>query len=311
MRQDDHSDITTLRKTSRIRSMLSSRVTRAFLRNRIAILGLIIVFLVVFAAITAPIISPYDPNEIHAADRLAPPSTSYFLGTDEFGRDIFSRLLYGATISIQIAIVAQSLSISIGVVAGLVSGWYGGWIDDLIMRFTDAIFALPGLVFLIVWVQVIDEDKLSFFNFLGMDPKKASIFLALGLIGWAGTARMMRSQVLTLKEREFVVAARAMGASTGRIMFLHILPNGIAPIIVLTTLGVAGVILSESGLSFLGLGVQIPNPSWGTMIDTGRNYTTRAWWYAVFPGLAIMITVLGFNFLGDGLRDALDPTLYE
>jgi peptide/nickel transport system permease protein len=311
MRQDVGSDVATLRKTSRVRAMFRSRVTRAFLRNRIAILGLIIVLMVAFAAVTAPFISPYDPNEIHATDRLVPPGTSYLLGTDEFGRDIFSRLLYGATISIQIAIVAQSLSISIGVVAGLVSGWYGGWVDDLIMRFTDAIFALPGLVFLIVWVQVIDEEQLKFFTVLGMDAKKASIFLALGLIGWAGTARMMRSQVLTLKEREFVVAARAMGASTGRIMFLHILPNGIAPIIVLTTLGVAGVILSESGLSFLGLGVQIPNPSWGTMIDTGRNYTTRAWWYAVFPGLAIMITVLGFNFLGDGLRDALDPTLYE
>ena len=305
MQQDVTSDIAALRTTSRIQAMLRSRVTRAFLRNRIAILGLIIVLMVVFAAVTAPIISPYDPNEIHAADRLVPPGTSYLLGTDEFGRDIFSRLLYGATISIQIAIIAQSISISIGVVAGLVSGWYGGWIDDLIMRFTDAIFALPGLVF------VIDEEQLAFFKVLGMDAKKASIFLALGLIGWAGTARMMRSQVLTLKEREFVVAARAMGASTGRIMFFHILPNGIAPIIVLTTLGVAGVILSESGLSFLGLGVQIPNPSWGTMIDTGRNYTTRAWWYAVFPGLAIMITVLGFNFLGDGLRDALDPTLYE
>ena len=311
MQQDVTSDIAALRTTSRIQAMLRSRVTRAFLRNRIAILGLIIVLMVVFAAVTAPIISPYDPNEIHAADRLVPPGTSYLLGTDEFGRDIFSRLLYGATISIQIAIIAQSISISIGVVAGLVSGWYGGWIDDLIMRFTDAIFALPGLVFLIVWVQIVDEKQLSVFSTFGLDPKKASIFLALGLIGWAGTARMMRSQVLTLKEREFVVAARAMGASTGRIMFFHILPNGIAPIIVLTTLGVAGVILSESGLSFLGLGVLIPNPSWGTMIDTGRNYTTRAWWYAVFPGLAIMITVLGFNFLGDGLRDALDPTLYE
>ncbi|MBN1564347.1 MAG: ABC transporter permease, partial [Anaerolineae bacterium] len=184
------------------------RVAHAFFRNKVAIVGLIIIFLIVFAALTAPYISPYDPNEIHAADRLAPPGTTYFLGTDEFGRDIFSRLLYGASISIQIALIAQSISISIGVVVGLVSGWYGGWIDDLIMRITDAIFALPGLIFLIVWVQIIDEDQLTFFTALGIDAKKASIFLALGLIGWAGTARMMRSQVLSLKEQEFVLSAR-------------------------------------------------------------------------------------------------------
>ncbi len=311
MQQENTSNIAALSEKSRFRAFLRSRVVTAFLRNKVAIVGLGIVLLVIFAALTAPIISPYDPNEIHADDRLMSPNTRYFLGTDEFGRDIFSRLLYGSAISIQIAIIAQSLSISIGVIVGLISGWYGGWIDDLIMRFTDAIFALPSLIFLIVWVQIIDDEQLAFFAFLGIDVKKASIFLALGLIGWAGVARMMRGQVLTLKEREFVVAAQAIGASSRRIMLYHLLPNGIAPIIVLATLGMAGVILSESGLSFLGLGVQIPNPSWGTMIDTGRNYTTRAWWYAAFPGLAIMITVLGFNFLGDGLRDALDPTLYE
>lgn len=309
--QETNANIPQLTPQAPGRKFFRSRVAHAFFRNKVAILGLIIIFLVIFAALTAPYIAPHDPNKIHAADRLVPPNSTYILGTDEFGRDIFSRLLYGAEISIQIALIAQSISISIGVMVGLVSGWYGGWIDDLIMRFTDAIFALPGLIFLIVWVQIIDEDQLRFFTMLGMDAQKASIFLALGLIGWAGTARMMRSQVLTLKEREFVVSARATGASTWRILIFHILPNGIAPIIVLATLGMAGVILAESGLSFLGLGVQIPNPSWGTMIDTGRNYTTRAWWYAVFPGVTIMITVLGFNFLGDGLRDALDPTLYE
>lgn len=310
MSQEQQANVIKLARPERT-GFFRSRVVRAFFRNQIAILGMVIVFLILFAALTAPLIAPYDPNEIHATDRLVPPGTTYFLGTDEFGRDIFSRLLYGAAISIQIAVIAQGISISIGVIVGLISGWYGGWIDDLIMRITDAIFALPGLIFLIVWVQIIDEDQLSFFTALGIDAKKASIFLALGLIGWAGTARMMRSQVLTLKGREFILSARVAGASTWRIMWVHLLPNGIAPIIVLATLGMAGVILSESGLSFLGLGVQIPNPSWGTMIDAGRNYTTHAWWYAIFPGLVIMITVLGFNFLGDGLRDALDPTLYE
>lgn len=288
-----------------------SRFLRAFLRNKIAILGLVIVTVIVFCAITAPWIAPYDPNAINPVDRLTPPNSTYFLGTDDFGRDIFSRLLYGASISIQIAIIAQGISVTVGVTVGLISGWYGGRIDDLVMRVTDAIFAIPGLIFLIVWVNIIDTSEWTFFESIGFDAQKASIFIALGIIGWTADARMMRSQVLSLKEREYIIAARALGASVPRILLRHILPNAIAPTIVLATLGIAGVILTESGLSFLGLGVQIPNPSWGTMIDTGRNFTTNAWWYAVFPGVAIMITVLGFNFVGDGLRDALDPKLYE
>lgn len=288
-----------------------NRFVRAFFRNRIALLGLGIVIVIVFCAITAPWIAPYDPNAINPVDRLTPPGSTYFLGTDDFGRDIFSRLLYGASISIQIAIIAQGIAVTVGVTVGLISGWYGGRVDDLIMRITDAIFAIPSLIFLIVWVSIIDTSSWTFFNSIGFDPQKASIFIALGIIGWAADARMMRSQVLSLKEREYIIAARAMGASVPRILIRHILPNAVAPTIVLATLGIAGVILTESGLSFLGLGVQIPNPSWGTMIDAGRNFTTNAWWYAVFPGVAIMITVLGFNFVGDGLRDALDPKLYE
>ena len=160
-------------------------------------------------------------------------------------------------------------------------------------------------------MSIIDPSQLRLFEILGFDAQKASIFVALGIIGWTSDARMMRGQVLSLKEQEYIVAARAMGASVPRILIRHLLPNAIAPSIVLATLGIAGIILTESGLSFLGLGVEIPNPSWGTMIDAGRNFTRNAWWYAVFPGVAIMITVLGFNFVGDGLRDALDPKLYE
>jgi len=290
------------------------RFVRAFFRNHIAVIGLVIVITMIFSAIFAPYIAPYDPNFVNPADRLQPPSPQYFLGTDNFGRDIFSRLLYGAGISLVIAFVAQSVAISIGISLGMISGWFGGWIDDTIMRLTDAVFAIPGLMFLIVWVAVIDPQTIPlfhFFNSLGLSAEQISIFFALGLIGWPADARMMRSQVLTIKEREYVVAARAMGASNFRIMVRHLLPNAVAPSIVLASLGIAGAILAESTLSFLGLGVQIPNPSWGTMIDEGRNFFTNAWWYAIFPGLAIMITVLGFNFVGDGLRDALDPTLYE
>jgi peptide/nickel transport system permease protein len=290
------------------------RFLRAFLRNRIAVVGLIIVVTMVFTAVFAEQIAPHEPNRINPSLRLSPPSAQNLLGTDHFGRDIFSRLVYGARTSLVIAFIAQSVAIAIGITLGLVSGWYGGLLDDFIMRLTDAVFAIPGLVFLIVWVAVIDPRHIIFFDVfsaLGLSPKQISIFFALGLIGWPADARMMRSQVLSLKEREFVIAARAMGASGFRIMLHHLLPNAVAPSIVLASLGIAGAILAESTLSFLGLGVQIPNPSWGTMVDEGRNYFTNAWWYAIFPGATIMITVLGFNFVGDGLRDALDPRLYR
>jgi ABC-type dipeptide/oligopeptide/nickel transport system permease subunit len=271
----------------------------AFRRNRVAMFGLLMVILLGLGAIFAPNIAPYDPIEPHYTARLAPPNAEFFLGTDELGRDLFSRLLYGARISLVIGFIAQGVALAIGMMLGLVAGWYGGWIDDLIMRITDVFFAIPGLLFLIVWVTI-------------FEPGPISIFLALGLIGWPGEARMMRSQVLGIKELDYVLAARALGAQPWRIMLRHILPNALAPMIVLATLGIAGVILSEATLSFLGLGIQIPTPSWGTMVQFGKNYLpTGQWWYAVIPGLTIMITVLGFNFLGDGLRDALDPTLYE
>ncbi|MBN1287439.1 MAG: ABC transporter permease [Anaerolineae bacterium] len=271
----------------------------AFRRNKIALVGAAIVIVMGVAAIFASVIAPYDPVEPHYTDRLVPPSAQYWLGTDELGRDIFSRLLYGARISLVIGFVAQSVAITIGVVLGAISGWYGGWVDDLVMRLTEVFLAIPGLMFLIVWVTI-------------FEPSPISLFLALGLISWPSDARMMRSQVLSIKEMDYITAAKAIGVRTPRILFQHVLPNAIAPMIVLGTLGIAGVILLESTLSFLGLGVQIPNPSWGTMVDVGRNYLpTGKWWYATFPGLIIMITVLGFNFLGDGLRDALDPTQYN
>jgi peptide/nickel transport system permease protein len=270
----------------------------SFRRSRLAMVGLAIVIVMSTAALLADVIAPFDPVEPHYSDRLFPPGGAYVLGTDELGRDIFSRLLYGARISLVIGLVAQGVSVSIGIVLGLLAGWYGGWVDDLISRLIEVVWAIPGLMFLIVVVTI-------------FEPSPLTIFAALGLIAWPGQARLMRGQVLVVKQMEYVAAAQAMGASTLRILFQHILPNAIAPMIVVATLGVAGAILTESTLSFLGLGVKIPNPSWGTMIDIGRNYTMTAWWYAIFPGLAIMITVLGFNFIGDGLRDALDPTQYD
>lgn len=276
-----------------------SRFWMAFRRNRVAVFGLVLVIVLGVMALLAPVIAPFDPIEQHIIDRLKPPSAQYLLGTDELGRDLFSRLLYGARISLVIGFIAQGVSMSIGILLGLISGWYGGWIDDVIMRITDIFFAIPGLMFLIVWVTI-------------FEPGPLSIFLALGLIGWPGLARVMRGQVLGIKELEYVTSAQALGASTPQLLFRHILPNAIAPMIVLAALGVAGAILSESTLSFLGLGIQVPNPSWGTMVQFGKNYLpTGQWWLAVIPGLVIMLTVLGFNFLGDGLRDALDPNAYS
>ncbi|MAS37310.1 MAG: peptide ABC transporter permease [Anaerolineaceae bacterium] len=274
------------------------RFWRSFSRNKTAMLGLVIVILMASGALLADVVAPFDPIEPHYTDRLMPPGGPYLLGTDELGRDIFSRLLYGARISLVIGLVAQGVSVTIGIVLGLLAGWYGGWVDDVVSRLTEIVWAIPGLMFLIVVVTI-------------FEPSPLTIFAALGLIAWPGQARLMRGQVLVIRDMEYVIAARALGASTARVLFQHILPNAIAPMIVVATLGVAGAILTESTLSFLGLGVKIPNPSWGTMIDIGRNYTTNAWWFAIFPGLAIMITVLGFNFIGDGLRDALDPTQYD
>jgi peptide/nickel transport system permease protein len=296
------------------RSSAKFRSFRAFFKNKAAVFGLIVVILLIFGALFANQLAPHDPNQLHSADRLQAPNAVYWLGTDGFGRDIFSRLLFGAQISLVIAFTSQIVAIFIGISLGLVSGWFGGLVDDFIMRLTDAMFAIPGLMVLIVWVNVIEPENIPFysvFSAMGLSAEQISIFFAIGLIGWASDCRMMRSQVLSLKEREYILAARAMGASNFRIMVQHLLPNAVAPSIVLATLGLAGAILAESTLSFLGLGVQIPNPSWGTMIEEGRDFFTSAWWYALFPGLTIMLTVLGFNFVGDGLRDAFDPRLYK
>jgi len=271
---------------------------RHFRRNRMAIAGLAVMVLLYLLALLTPLIAPYDPaaqGDIVATRYLAP-SLENLMGTDRFGRDIFSRVLYGARISLSIGFVAIGIGVTLGTLLGSVAGYFGGVADTVIMRFTDMMLSFPRLVLLIVIIAM-------------FDPTIFLVVVVLGLTGWMGVARIVRGEVLSLREREFVQAARALGMGDARIILRHVVPNTLAPVIVYATLGIGNTILVEAGLSFLGLGVQPPTPSWGNMISEGRDALLTAWWIATFPGLAIVFTVIAFNLLGDGLRDALDPRL--
>jgi peptide/nickel transport system permease protein len=271
---------------------------RRFRRNRIAIMGLaFMVFLSVVTLLT-PLIAPFDPAEQGdiVATRYLDPSLDHWMGTDKFGRDILSRVLYGARISLTIGFVAMGIGVLLGTLLGAVAGYFGRWVDSVVMRFTDMMLSIPRLVLLIV-VMALFEGGFWL------------VIIVLGLTGWMGIARIVRGEVLSLREREFVQAAKALGMGDIRIIGRHVLPNVLAPVIVYTTLGIGNTILVEAALSFLGLGVQPPTPSWGNMIADGRDALITAWWIATFPGLAIVFTVTAFNLLGDGLRDALDPRL--
>lgn len=269
------------------------RISKAFFRHRLGVLGLTIVLMFSAVAIFAPWLAPSDPTTQRIATaRLEPPSAEFLLGTDELGRDLLSRLMYGARISMRIGLIAEGIALLIGIILGGLAGYFGGWIDNLIMRITDIFFAIPGLLFLIAIVAIFDSSA-------------TTIFVALGLISWPSEARLMRSEVLRLRSKEYVTAAQALGMRNWRVIFRHILPNALSSLIVVGSLGIAGAILSEATLSFLGLGIQEPIPSWGTMINKGQQFIFNAWWYSVFPGLVIMLVVLGFNFLGDAIRDAM------
>jgi peptide/nickel transport system permease protein len=268
---------------------------RRLFKNPASLVGLVIVLLMLACAIFAPFIAPYDPiiGDL-ANDYVKPPSTEHPFGTDAVGRDIFTRVIYGAQISLKIALAAQAIALTIGIIVGMISGFFGGWVDLLIMRVVDIIMAFPLLIIAIALTGVLGSSE---FN----------IILALGLVNWTVTARIVRSQVLAAKEMEYVTAARSLGATSLTLMVRHILPNIIAPVIVYATLGLGSVILAEASLSFLGLGsAQQATPSWGKMLTESRAFIRSAWWMPFFPGLAILITVMGFNLLGDGLRDALD-----
>jgi len=267
-----------------------------FRRARLAWVGLAIITVFVLMAVFAPWLTPYDPIKQALTQMLQPPSAAHLLGTDELGRDLLSRMLFGARVSLQVGMISVGIAMLIGVVMGLVAGYYGGWADSLIGRALDAFLAFPALVLALAITAA-------------LGPSLENAMIAIGVVGIPAYARLTRGQVLSLKEREFIEAARTVGCRHARILLLHILPNVIMPIIVQASLGVAFAILAEAGLSFLGLGVQPPTPSWGSMINVGKNYLEMDPWVALVPGAAIFLAVLGFNFLGDGIRDALDPRM--
>ncbi len=269
---------------------------RYFKRNRLALGGLLVILITFLVAGFAPILAPYDPGKTDVSLKLKPPSTRHYLGTDQLGRDVFSRMLYGSRVSLSVGFVAVAISILIGILVGALAGYYGGWVDSLLMRFVDVMLCFPSF-FLILTVVAL------------LGPSLFKVMVVIGITSWMGTSRFVRAEFLTLRERDFVQAARALGVRDRRIIFRHILPNALAPVFVTATLDVATAILVEAGLSFLGFGVQPPAPSWGNILTEGRIYIFDAWWLTVFPGLAILITVLSFNLLGEGLRDALDPRL--
>jgi ABC-type dipeptide/oligopeptide/nickel transport system permease subunit len=269
---------------------------RTLVRDRRALFGLGVVALLGVAAVAAPLLARHDPIAIDLAGQLRPPSGAHWLGTDVQGRDVWARLVYGARVSLAVGVVSQGIALLLGVTLGLIAGYYGRWVDDLVMRLADVTLAFPTLLLLIAMAAA-------------LEPSLGTVFATIGVVGWAGMARLVRGQVLVVRQLEFVQAERALGARDTRIIFHHVLPNVVAPVVIAATLGVAGAIMAEAALSFLGLGVRPPTPSWGAMIADGRDLSQLrgAPWTSVFPGLAIGATVLGFNLLGDALRDTLDP----
>jgi len=273
-------------------------IGKRFSRNRLSVIGAVTVLLLITISLLAPFIAPYDPTAIDVRHTLSPPGKTHLLGTDELGRDLLSRIIWGSRVSLKVGFVAVGIAIVIGIVIGAIAGFYGGKVDAILMRFVDIMLAFPTF-FLILAVIAI------------LEPNIFTIMAVIGITSWMDVARLVRAEFLSLKERDFVGAARAVGVSDTRLIFRHILPNALSPVFVAATFGVAGAILIESGLSFLGLGVQPPDPSWGNILTAGKDNIEIAWWLSLYPGLAILITVLSYNLVGEGLRDALDPRLWE
>lgn len=275
-------------------SYLYAVVWQRLKRNRLALAGGCVVLLLFVVSLLAPLIVPSDPNAIDAWHVLSPPSWQHWFGTDELGRDVLSRMIYGSRISLKVGFVAVGIAVSIGTLVGLVSGYYRGLVDSCLMRLVDIMLCFPAF-FLILAVITFLEPSIWY------------IMMVIGLTGWMGVARMVRAETLSIREMDYITAARCIGCSDLRIIFRHILPNTLSPVLVSATLGVAGAILTESALSFLGIGVQPPTPSWGNILTSGKDYIEFAWWLSFFPGLAILVTVLAYNLLGEGIRDAFDP----
>ncbi|SEO51034.1 peptide/nickel transport system permease protein [Halorientalis persicus] len=263
--------------------------------DRLAQVGLGIILILLVLAVFGPIVSPYDPATQDLSSRLEAPSLTHPLGTDQLGRDVLTRLLHGARLSLGIALAVTSVRLVVGTAVGLVAGYAGGWIDEALMRLVDTLLAFPGIVLALVIAGI-------------LGPSLVNVMLALSVVGWASYARLVRSSVLSVREREFVTVARLLGHTRTHVTARHLIPNVVAPVVVLATLDIGGVILGTAGLSFLGLGAQPPTPEWGTMLASGRTYLRQAWWLVNAPGVCIMFTVFGFNLLGDSLRDTLSPT---
>lgn len=265
-------------------------------KNKMAIASFFLLVIIALIAVFAPLIAPYDPYTQDLSRINEPPSPDHWFGTDDVGRDLFSRVVYGTRISMLVGVVCEAICVPIGVILGALAGYFGGWVDAVISRIIEIFASFPTILFAIAVMFI-------------LGPGIMNIFIAIGVIGWTGLARMIRGQIMQLKEKEFVEAARASGASNMKIIFRHLIPNCLSTIIVVITLDIPGDIMLESTLSFVGLGVQPPDPSWGSMISEGRKFIRQNVWYSFFPGLAIMLVVLAFNTLGDGVRDALDPKL--
>ena len=265
---------------------------REILRNRLAVVGGSVLLLLAVVAVFAPQLAPYDPLAVNLPEALLGPSQAHWLGTDPLGRDVLSRLLYGARISLLVGVVAVGVAVLVGTAVGALAGFYGGWVDGALMRLVDTMLAFPSVFLLLAVIAM-------------LEPNIYTIMGVIGLTGWMGVARLVRAEILSLKEREFVLAARVLGASSTRIILKHLLPNAFGPVLVAATLGVGGAILTESVLSYLGLGVQPPTPSWGNILNEGRVALGVAWWLTISPGVCILVTVLAFNLLGEGIRERL------
>ncbi len=284
---------------------MTRMVWNRFTKHRLAVVGLIILMILVFASAFAPLITEHDPYKSSFRTRYEAPSLEFPMGTDDLGRDMLTRILYGGRVSLSVGLLAIVIALSIGTLVGSLAGFYGGRMDNILMRLVDVMLSMPRLFMLIVITMLLRSVNSPALQFLGGVP---IIIVVIGILAWMGVARLVRASFLSLKEKEFVEAARAAGASNMRIIIRHILPNSMTPIIVAATLGLAGAIISESGLSFLGLGVQVPTPTWGNMLTNAQDEMLKGHtWMAIFPGLMIFITVIAMNFVGDGLRDALDP----
>ena len=275
--------------------MNKARYKKIF-KNKLTVIGFIIVLAFIFVALLAPYLAPYNVYTQDLNNRLIPPEKGHIMGFDDLGRDILSRVIYGSRISLRVGIFTVTISTIFGIFIGSIAGYFGGRVDETIMRVIDILLAFPGILLAIAIISI-------------LGPGLNNVIIALCLVGWVTYARLVRGQILSIKENEYVLAVKALGASTPRILVFHIIPNIISPVMIQATLGIAGAIVGEASLSFLGLGTQAPTPSWGSMLNDGRRFILNAPHMTTFPGLAIMLVVMGFNFLGDGLRDVLDPKM--